>query len=120
MMCVDHDHHWNREAVPACVMPSSSLSGKSGPDASMAAFGPQRGPVMQPKGAEPWRDSLGIRVTPHPYSLSDRNAVPSGGDSWAWGRSGDGTPLGFVNGRESGVVRDSQESLASARHSWAA
>ena len=37
----------------------------------------------------------------------------------ARGRSGDGTPVGFVIGRGSGV-RGSQESLAIARHSWAA
>jgi hypothetical protein len=26
-----------------------------------SVFGPQRGPVMQPKGVEPWRGSLGFR-----------------------------------------------------------
>lgn len=44
------------------------------------------------------------RATP-PHSASDRNAVPSGGDAWEQGRSGDGTPVGFVNGRGLGVVR---------------
>lgn len=41
------------------------------------------------------------RATP-PRSASDRNAVPSGGDPWEQGRSGDGTPLGFVIGADRG------------------
>ena len=41
-------------------------------------IGPQRGPVMQPKGAEPLSSApLGIadHITPIPFP--DRNAVPS-------------------------------------------
>jgi hypothetical protein len=110
---------------------------------------PQRGSVMQPKGAEPWRGSLGFRkpaisaalnrnaVPPcsprvpslgeaplgfagptAPIPFPDRHAVPSGTEAWAQGRSGDGTPVGFVIG-DRGWCGVPRRALAIARHSWA-
>ena len=39
--------------------------------------GPQRGPVMQPKGAEPWRVLPWESNPIGTLTLPDRNAVPS-------------------------------------------
>jgi len=76
---------------------------------------------MQPKGAEPWRGSLGFAGHIVPIPFPDRNAVPSGGDAWPRGRSGDGTPVGFVIGdRRWYVGAGPRRALAIARHSWAA
>ena len=48
---------------------------------------------------------LGSACPNTPIPFPDRNAVSSGGEAWAQGRSGDGTPVGFVIGRGSWVAR---------------
>lgn len=69
----------NREAVPSCSPGVDAQRPLLGNAVHTPPFrlGPQRGPVMQPKGAEPWRGSLGFRGPhrPHPVPGPPRGPV---------------------------------------------
>jgi arylsulfatase A-like enzyme len=66
---------------------------------------PQRGSVMQPKGAEPWRALPWDSRAHHPHHVPGPQRGPVMGDAVPQGRSGDGTSLRFMIRRGSWVVR---------------
>lgn len=90
-----------------------------------------KGTILRGKGMVLWLKGMFLRdketfleskrMEPcQQVGVRDQRQAQTGGESWARGLAGDGTPLGFVNGQGSGVVQGSQGSLASARYSWAA